>query len=398
MGHIYQNGYVTIAATHARDGTVGLHAEARPSSEARALPSKHLYVRQNWDVIHRNLSSYPDPGCPLLSRGWTLQERLLSPRVVHFLDRKVVWECQHGMKQADRTTFEDHWSKLLPIKHHGWSEVDLIELWHDIVVECSQKDLTFEDDRLPSIAALAQRILLLRPDDEYLAGLWKSTLLQDLVWHCGPSRMKAAAPEGLTKWNPPSWSWVAVVAGSSFVGYPLGELIAGTTVISVTYVQTGPAHLGQITDAKIVIQAHLLLFDLPTSLRRYPLVDHVFPPGSIEIPPPSNAEKNQGSPTVCLCVWRFDHPGSYYSGAAGGADSLEAGDQSTTRLYLLPLLRPYSTSVNCLILREVSPGIFRRIGFAEIECRAREIDKAYMKKELIERALSQWPLTRVELV
>jgi hypothetical protein len=50
--------------------------------------------RPNWDeIIGREFLS---------TRGWTLQERLLSPRIVHYATREIVWECRKYQKsEAD---------------------------------------------------------------------------------------------------------------------------------------------------------------------------------------------------------------------------------------------------------------------------------------------------------
>jgi hypothetical protein len=52
-----------------------------------------IYVREklkHWNTIdHCHLSTT----YPLLSRGWAYQERLLAPRVLHFCQKELVWEC-----------------------------------------------------------------------------------------------------------------------------------------------------------------------------------------------------------------------------------------------------------------------------------------------------------------
>jgi hypothetical protein len=37
----------------------------------------------------------PSHTWPLLKRAWVFQERLLSPRLLHFSFGELIWECRH---------------------------------------------------------------------------------------------------------------------------------------------------------------------------------------------------------------------------------------------------------------------------------------------------------------
>ncbi|KAF4977473.1 hypothetical protein FDECE_18351 [Fusarium decemcellulare] len=96
FGQYYQNATLTIAATGAESSDQGLFLERcfhkfelRPcllrstSNAARILfvmPTIPEWIR---DVSHS----------PLLERGWAIQERLLSKKIVHFGRNLVLWEC-----------------------------------------------------------------------------------------------------------------------------------------------------------------------------------------------------------------------------------------------------------------------------------------------------------------
>jgi hypothetical protein len=75
---------------------------------------------------------------------------------------------------------------LAPWDHESTPYIKLAEdprlLWWRTVHEYSKLDFSFEKDKLPGIGGLAQRMEMLRGGDQYLAGLWKKTLLQDLMW------------------------------------------------------------------------------------------------------------------------------------------------------------------------------------------------------------------------
>jgi len=76
--------------------------------------------------------------------------------------------------------------------------------WKTLVERFSACDLTYESDRLPAIGGLARRMKPLL-DCRYLAGLWESELLSQLLWRWF-GRTKIPKDEYLA----PSWSWAAI--------------------------------------------------------------------------------------------------------------------------------------------------------------------------------------------
>jgi hypothetical protein len=53
---------------------------------------------------------------PLQSRGWVLQERQLSPRILHFTKSRLLCECNSSVASADRPVMED---KLIMASQQG---------------------------------------------------------------------------------------------------------------------------------------------------------------------------------------------------------------------------------------------------------------------------------------
>lgn len=98
MADIYQNSYITLAATVAKDSNVGCWTtteETRPEYELSAVPESFPRV-----LVRERLYHWTDPltdasmsRYPLISRGWVFQERILSPRILHFCGQELVWEC-----------------------------------------------------------------------------------------------------------------------------------------------------------------------------------------------------------------------------------------------------------------------------------------------------------------
>jgi hypothetical protein len=95
MGEIYANGLLNIAATASSDGSGGLFHQPA-NSPASPLILKSLDESGNTE----HFSCYPTDlwvneveEAPLGRRGWVIQERILSPRVVHFASTQIFWDC-----------------------------------------------------------------------------------------------------------------------------------------------------------------------------------------------------------------------------------------------------------------------------------------------------------------
>src|SRR5271154_4528317 len=98
MGKVYSHSFCTIAAAAASDCHGGLFprtselpilSTSNPTSDtsnARSVIIKPHYA--DWDDLFL-LSK-------LNSRGWTLQERELSPGILHFVKHTMLFECKEA--------------------------------------------------------------------------------------------------------------------------------------------------------------------------------------------------------------------------------------------------------------------------------------------------------------
>jgi len=194
---------------------------------------------------------------PLLSRAWVYQERRLSKRTIHFGKHQVYWECQTCFASEDSRedkTWNKHVTDFDNAIFLGWGDncVDHKTYWHKTVMEYTMLQLTFESDRLPAIAAVVDRMSRLqRVDDVYIAGLWKNSILSDLLWSIDvtvyvprPARMA------------PSWSWVS--AQNSAILWRDFEFTKETKVLNLEYSVVGAANLGEVTNASIILMVPVL--------------------------------------------------------------------------------------------------------------------------------------------
>src|SRR5271154_7113046 len=98
MGEVYRNSWCTIAAARASNSNMGCYVDRNPvplricklpGNLFSTDPGEKIYVYRYeldcWDDINH---------APLNSRAWVLQERILSPRVLHYGSEQIFWECQ----------------------------------------------------------------------------------------------------------------------------------------------------------------------------------------------------------------------------------------------------------------------------------------------------------------
>jgi hypothetical protein len=118
-------------------------------------------------------------------------ERLLSRHIVYFAAEELVWEgsqlhnceCVQGDAVEQSRFVHMPRNRLHDQNAPDGSSSDAVEqYWIDIIHTYSALGLSMERDKLPALSAFAKQILKLRPGDECLAGLWRSTIISGLGW------------------------------------------------------------------------------------------------------------------------------------------------------------------------------------------------------------------------
>ncbi|KAH7135161.1 heterokaryon incompatibility protein-domain-containing protein [Dendryphion nanum] len=100
MGDVYQNAYLTLAAAASPGDPRGGHPDPSyaPGELELNLPedvdSCRIAVRRPLKQWNESTRSHLIRRSPLLSRGWAFHERLLAPRILHFCESELVWECR----------------------------------------------------------------------------------------------------------------------------------------------------------------------------------------------------------------------------------------------------------------------------------------------------------------
>lgn len=264
MADVYKNSSLNIAATGATDSNGGLFF-GRQVSDVPIYSPPHVSDRNSTTPFYRRETikwSHPAhefwkqlerdfEEARLNNRAWVLQERIFAPRTLHFFNKQLLWECRE-LEACESFPFrEPKWDEFDQSGRHGVFEEQFIdnplvvdslyfksrrtpfEQWAWIVETFTRSGLTVLGDKLNAMAGIVSHIKS-QTNGEYLAGLWRQTLVYELLW-------ETKSPE--TSFRPlpyraPSWSWVSVEGAVQYSAERihlsgLGEfsIDSGTTVV-----------------------------------------------------------------------------------------------------------------------------------------------------------------------
>jgi hypothetical protein len=258
MAEIYENSFLTIAATTSRDGSGGCYATTRPELLDRHLSQGFYFGAQPPEFPAKSRKSPNSSKWPLFTRGWVYQELRLSHRVLHFCSREVIWQCRAERKSESGRNDQD-FAKVNRLLYPeapmdtSYSKLaeDPVLLWHITVEEYSRLQLTFQKDIMLALSALARRMETLRVDDRYMAGLWEKSLLHDLEWVVKPDRV-TGRPEKLNR-QAPSWSWASVQSEVFWLSHHHKSVLSSVEVKDICCITIGPSHMGEVSQASITL-------------------------------------------------------------------------------------------------------------------------------------------------
>jgi hypothetical protein len=217
MASIYRNATITLSAAASKGPDDGLFVDVPERYRASKLDPDFVARPQRaggptfWS---RQPIDHDRKKQPLLSRGWVHQERLLSPRVIHFGASELVWECMQTSScecgtTPSRLTWFNEKRDFHPLALSNLPLPFTAFTWRKVVQDFCGLTLSFPDDVFPAVSGAAK---ILRQTLEkrglragYIAGLWECWFVEDCLWSVGkPGRR----PE---VWRAPTWSWASVV-------------------------------------------------------------------------------------------------------------------------------------------------------------------------------------------
>jgi len=337
MTHVYRNAYLTIAASassgshsgcfphrktdsYVPPGTRSLGYETRreasgpqsctveyelgsqPGQRNRIhmfeewMPGSKSHEPQKTGIGFFGESFDPLSDEPLSERGWTLQERLLSPRTIHYATDQMYFECESQLESEDGFKFpHTPWSlqfcvatQRIPFEDHGLRGGGVSFVpgkygldrgggrwnggWISLVENYSTRSLTVSNDKLSAIAGVA-RVIAEETGDRYFAGVWSRHLIEDLYWRVyAQEELFTPNAEGVNnqpakgrligkatrpaQYRGPTWSWASLDGPVKFIPLSYSDLVARPRSCVVT--PAGSDRFGRVSSARLEIDVSCL--------------------------------------------------------------------------------------------------------------------------------------------
>ncbi|RFU26661.1 hypothetical protein B7463_g9680, partial [Scytalidium lignicola] len=286
MGRIYKNARITIAALEAATAFDGFIREVQPLDGALMpfiLPNHRKCSIKLAPVTHLPYpGTHSDHGIHLLdTRGWTLQEFLLSPRLLLFSHTEVLWQCQQvqvdPVLPSSRQYHPDDITRL-PSSVFGLHSSDNVfntkeeraRIWISFIHNYSRRQFTLNEDRWYAMAGIINDLSQVW-QDTCLAGHWKSCLAESMAWYCVPSDPPVPISYSVPVYTAPTWSWMSpwCPVNAHSLPYPVATIISCT----VTPLDA-KAPFGRLQAGILVLGAQaVLLQDLQPELIKYKVRD-----------------------------------------------------------------------------------------------------------------------------
>jgi hypothetical protein len=292
MGIICENSTLTLAATCANGTDDGILAKLGNSVHA-AAPCRIIDMSQpDASVVsssspqrNNNRQRYVsldicEPSffrcvstSPLNARGWVMQERALSHRLIHFTQHGMFWECSQEKlhehfgnvdPNTDSQRVPCHTKETLLSVARAQSSKHLCPVeWFHFITQYSTTGFTEPQDRLIALSSVAKAAQPMLGRGGYYAGLWRNDLNRGLMWHCQFPSTDLRRRETLVA---PTWSWASVEGSISFVALSYEtyahELIDVVDVHAIPEQTENP--FGNLTTGRLRLRGRPLKICLPT--------------------------------------------------------------------------------------------------------------------------------------
>ncbi|KAK4098060.1 HET-domain-containing protein [Parathielavia hyrcaniae] len=357
MADVYRYGTINLSATASENSSQGLY-RLRNGNPQGTMPCK-LDLRWScaphglYYAVAKAMPYGDDPARELMDklskRGWVFQEHMLAPRIVHFSENQLFWQCQTleaSESCPSGPALTTYWTvtrftNLPSLRYLRLSAEtqDLCGYWGTIVEQYTDRNLTRETDRLIALSAIASEAAkIFSPSDTYLAGLWSSYLEQMLLWQSFPGSNQRSSV-----YVAPTWSWASITGPIRTYWWwkRPDELLA--RVVGATI--EGQVRFGSVSGGNLTLQGYV---------RKAHVVE----------------DRNSDA----LVAWsrrtvRLDHSimfeESLERDTSGNLAIMDVLDRSliSFQIYCLPILQARRSTFGLLLERVGgSEGLYRRVG------------------------------------
>jgi hypothetical protein len=318
MRLVYGKSFLNLSATSASNSHGGLfkdnNFELLPEEEVtvgieglpqaydkkdvpRCFHERSRFFKRQCTVVDASFWNNKVNNGPVNTRGWVLQERLMSPRVVHFCHDQVGWECAcrdapkatascriHQSKltalcSRDKGILESITQRLLNLQ--GSVACPPLDLWAAIVNAYAKTTVSFSRDKLVALSGLAE-IMSKETKCNYVAGLWQTDLISQLLWYVEPvfddhDRSFSNVATFRAEYCAPSWSWAAIDTTSHGITYAKVAKQKLFVSLDNSHVRTSSdCQFGAVLEARITVRGKLRkakLVSIPNNRFAWRLVD-----------------------------------------------------------------------------------------------------------------------------
>jgi hypothetical protein len=301
MADTYRYAFLVLSATRSNADAAGFLGPRTLQDTVRVYEGRESGLTVDLAQVHRGVQGVAwqkgyDPMAdePLTSRAWCLQERSLARRSLHYASGGMFWECERlrASEMGEVSAFQcetklSQWAALdtaLDTPSRGRSVFSRLDRnpdtetlyvndrgWYKMVEEYTKRGITTRTDRLPALSGLSRmKGQYTEERDIYLAGLWRSSLLEGLMWCSADPKTGVQSPT--PDYIAPSWSWASVVGSVCFPMYDwyasrakgteqlkLADFEALASYAAHNLEQAGPDPNGQLRSGHITLRILLPL-------------------------------------------------------------------------------------------------------------------------------------------
>jgi hypothetical protein len=245
MADIFQGSSLTIAATDSENAHGGCaidepkydefsEFQARCDEDCTRFfmydPERNMDVQVRLQVSNVLLRVNQSA---LNSRGWVLQEVVLSSRLLHCTRQELYWKCRCRCESEMGMTYVPFSTrhKLPRLRSDHLDEA--IGTWYKWVQNYTPRAFSKSTDRVPALAGITRYYQSVTNDTPAL-GLWKSTFSKDLEWRPVKSgKMHQYETSALSNLSNlpgiPTWSWLCC---ASSIDFGFGPATNGSNAMS----------------------------------------------------------------------------------------------------------------------------------------------------------------------
>lgn len=195
MGDIYSHAELTIAVNDSADCSEGCFRERSWTSAAilpldLKIPGMISHWGRTSRVSRLVAESRPDqfgryPSNSVLeSRAWTLQEDLLSTRVLHCTNIELGWSCllQQGSESSLKVAASaGHWlidtkralTRGTTFNGRALDPKRMLKLWYELIENYTKRKIAHTSDKLIALSGLQSRVGVILQDTPIVGG-WRN--------------------------------------------------------------------------------------------------------------------------------------------------------------------------------------------------------------------------------